>query len=81
MHYPLYFIFAGPETVLEVVIGAFQRLCEELDAKQLDLMWDCLFNEITNSVANGHSMHLCRLLSLLISTVQKEYVEKISGGV
>nr|GLL39955.1 small subunit processome component 20 homolog [Ipomoea trifida] len=68
----------GPETVLEVVIGAFQRLCEELDAKQLDLMWDCLFNEITNSVANGHSMHLCRLLSLLISTVQKEYVEKIS---
>ncbi|CAH9107367.1 unnamed protein product [Cuscuta epithymum] len=68
----------GPETVLEVVVGVFQRLCEKMNSSELKLMWDCLLKGITNNVTSGHPVHLCRLLSLLISTVQKKFVGKLS---
>ncbi|VFR01143.1 unnamed protein product [Cuscuta campestris] len=68
----------GSGTVLEVVVSAFQRLCENVKPNELDLMWGCLVKGITNNATSGDSVHLCRLLSLLISTVQKKYVEKFS---
>lgn len=68
----------GSDSVVEVVTGAFQRLCEELEPTELNLMWGCLYEEITDAVSNGCSLHLSRLLSLLISTVQIDFVRKIS---
>ncbi|CAK9136502.1 unnamed protein product [Ilex paraguariensis] len=68
----------GSDTAVEVVIAAFQRLCEALEPIELKLMWDCLYEEITDCVNNGYLLHVSRLLSLLISTVQIEYVRKIS---
>lgn len=68
----------GSDSVVEVVTAAFQRLCEELEPTELNLMWGCLYEEITDAVSNGCSLHLSRLLSLLISTVQIDYVRKIS---
>ncbi|PSS35668.1 Small subunit processome component like [Actinidia chinensis var. chinensis] len=67
----------GSQSVLEVVTIAFQRLCEELEPSDLDLMWNCLYEEIIDAVSNGCSLHLSHLLSLLISTVQIGYIQKI----
>ena len=73
-------VHAGSQSVLEVVTVAFQRLCEELEPSDLDLMGDCLYEEITDAVSNRCSLHLSHLLSLLISTVQIGYIQKIYGG-
>lgn len=42
-------------------------------------MWKCLCNKVADCVANGNSLHLSRLLSLLISTMQNDHAQKISG--
>ncbi|XP_057982940.1 uncharacterized protein LOC131167895 isoform X2 [Malania oleifera] len=68
----------GSDIVGEVVIATFQRLCEQFETKELDLMWDCLCEEITDCVNNGCLLHASRLLSLLISTVQIDKGRKIS---
>lgn len=68
----------GAEAILEVLVLALQRLCEELEATDLELMWICLYEEITECVSQGHLLHLDRLLSLLVSTLQISYIQKIS---
>lgn len=68
----------GAEAILEVLVLALQRLCEELEATELELMWVCLYDEITECVTQGHLLHLGRLLSLLVSTLQASYIQKIS---
>lgn len=60
----------GSENVVEVLILAFQRLCEVTERKELNLMWKCLYVEIIDSVKNKLFRRLDHLLSLLISTVQ-----------
>ncbi|MCD9558563.1 U3 snoRNP protein [Datura stramonium] len=68
----------GAEAILEVLVLALQRLCEELEATELELLWVCLYEEITECVSQGHLLHLGRLLSLLVSTLQVSYIQKIS---
>ncbi|OVA05421.1 Down-regulated-in-metastasis protein [Macleaya cordata] len=70
--------FAGSDTVAEVVSAAFERLCEELPPKELNLMWSCLVDEISGCVGNDGLLHLSRLLSVLISTVRFSNGGKIS---
>ncbi|GLU08657.1 hypothetical protein SLE2022_255570 [Rubroshorea leprosula] len=68
----------GSDSIIEVVIHAFEKLCQGLETEQLTLMWECLYEEISDcvsqemsdSVTSGSLVHLSRLLSLLISTVQ-----------
>ncbi|KAL2508708.1 ARM repeat superfamily protein [Forsythia ovata] len=60
----------GSTTILEVLILTFQRLYAELDPEGLNFMWKCLCDKIADCVADGNSLHLSRLLSLLISTTQ-----------
>ncbi|XP_047333762.1 small subunit processome component 20 homolog [Impatiens glandulifera] len=69
--------------VMEVVTTVFQRLCQELEPKELNLLWDCLIQGISESVTvtavtNGSQMHLSRLLSLLVTTIEIEHVKKLS---
>lgn len=52
------------------MITSFQKLTEELEPKELNLMWECLYQEISDSLALGSCLHLSRLLSLLISSLQ-----------
>nr|XP_018626916.1 small subunit processome component 20 homolog isoform X2 [Nicotiana tomentosiformis] len=68
----------GAETILEVLVLALQRLCAELEASELELMWACLYEEIIECVSQGHLLHLGHLLSLLASTLQASYIRKIS---
>lgn len=60
----------GSDTVVEVVITVFQRLCRELEPKEINLMWISLYRKITDCVTNECLLHLRRLLSLLISAVK-----------
>ncbi|KAM3327222.1 small subunit processome component 20 isoform X1 [Capsicum chacoense] len=68
----------GAEAILQVLILTLQRLCEELEATELELMWVCLYEEITECVSHSQLLHLGRLLSLLVSTLQVRYIQKIS---
>ncbi|XP_021290199.1 small subunit processome component 20 homolog isoform X1 [Herrania umbratica] len=69
----------GSDAILEVVISAFQKLSEELEPKELTLMWECLYQEINDSETNGSFLHLSRLLSLLTSAVQVNYGRGVSN--
>ncbi|KAF5740542.1 small subunit processome component 20 isoform X1 [Tripterygium wilfordii] len=60
----------GLDAVVEVVIVAFQRLCEELEPEELNWMWEFVCRRINDCVTTGRLLHLCRLLLLLISTIQ-----------
>ncbi|KAG8377667.1 hypothetical protein BUALT_Bualt08G0056700 [Buddleja alternifolia] len=67
----------GSSTILEVLTLAFQRLYAALDPVELTFIWSCLCEKITDCVTNGKSVHLSRLLTLLISVVQNDYPRKI----
>lgn len=68
----------GSDIVVHVVIATFQRLCEELEPTELNLMWDSLNDEVSAAVTSGYLLHLSRLLSLLVSTLQRNYLRKLS---
>ncbi|XP_013750413.2 U3 small nucleolar RNA-associated protein 20-like isoform X1 [Brassica napus] len=60
----------GPGTVVEVVSSTLERLCEDLEADKLNVMWKCLIQEINESIKNKNSVHLSRLLSVLTAAVR-----------
>ncbi|XP_077215224.1 ARM repeat superfamily protein [Tasmannia lanceolata] len=60
----------GSDIVVDVVTGALQRICEELHPLELNLVWNCLFEEISFCISNGCFLRLSCLLSLLISTLR-----------
>lgn len=60
----------GSDAVVEVIATAFQRLCEEIDQKELVLIFKHIYQNIGNCMTNGCILHLSHLLSLLISIVQ-----------
>ncbi|BBG99033.1 ARM repeat superfamily protein, partial [Prunus dulcis] len=68
----------GSDTVVEVLISALQRLCDDLDSKELNLMFNILYQEITDCVINGGVERLSRLLLLLVSTIQVKNGQRVS---
>ncbi|KAL3626591.1 hypothetical protein CASFOL_030140 [Castilleja foliolosa] len=68
----------GPTAVLEVLILAFERLYTDLDSSELTFVWKCLCAKITESMMSRNSVHLSRLLTLLSSMLQNDYLGKIS---
>lgn len=62
-----------------MLILAFQRLCDVIEPKELNLMWKCLYVEIIDSVKNKCFRRLSQLLSLLISMVQINDGGVVSG--
>ncbi|XP_048334306.2 uncharacterized protein LOC107422300 isoform X3 [Ziziphus jujuba] len=60
----------GSDTIVEVLILAFQRLCEEIEPNELKLMWKCLYVEVADCIKNKRVVRLSYLLSLLVSMVQ-----------
>ncbi|KAL1538797.1 small subunit processome component 20 [Salvia divinorum] len=64
--------------VLEVLILTLERLCVELDPGELSFIWKCLLEKIIESLTNENSIHLTRLLALLTSILQNDYLGKIT---
>ncbi|CAL2245681.1 unnamed protein product [Prunus armeniaca] len=71
-------ISKGSDTVVEVLISALQRLCDDLDSKELNLMFNILYQEITDCVINGGVERLSPLLLLLVSTIQVKNGQRVS---
>ncbi|KAF7849855.1 hypothetical protein BT93_L0220 [Corymbia citriodora subsp. variegata] len=67
----------GSDTIVEVIDAAFRRLCEELDSEELNLLWNCLYQETIDAINNKNSFYLGRLLTLLISNVQFDEGRKV----
>ncbi|KAH9620789.1 hypothetical protein KSS87_018169 [Heliosperma pusillum] len=68
----------GSDTVTEILSSVFQRSCMELDPCELKLLWEGIFEKINASVSCKSPLHLCRLLSVLISTVSVDRGKKVS---
>ncbi|KAL1533475.1 small subunit processome component 20 isoform X1 [Salvia divinorum] len=69
---------SGP--VLEALILTFERLHAELDPVELYFIWKCLLEKITESLTKENSIHLTRLLALLISTLQNDNLGKMTDS-
>ncbi|XP_057754877.1 uncharacterized protein LOC130974144 isoform X1 [Arachis stenosperma] len=65
-------------TVLEIVKSAFNKLCDRMEAKELSLVWDFLYKEISECVSSGDVKHLRRILSVLVSAVKMQNGQKVS---
>lgn len=70
-------ILPGSEIVVHVLIATFQRLFEGLEAKDLDLIQDCLCEKIMDPKTSGKYLNC--LLSLLVSTIEIDNAQKVSG--
>lgn len=71
--------FSDVDTVIEVLTATFKRLCENLEQEELNLMWNCLYQRVDDSVNDGDFQHLSCLLSLLVSIIQINNGMKVSG--
>ncbi|KAA0033350.1 U3 small nucleolar RNA-associated protein 20 [Cucumis melo var. makuwa] len=60
----------GSDTILEVLKCVCQRLCEEMDPKELEVIWKCLFEEITAAISTDYMVYINHLLMLLASVAQ-----------
>ncbi|EES00968.2 hypothetical protein BDA96_03G215700 [Sorghum bicolor] len=62
----------GSSTIHEVMTGLIQRLCDEVDPKELPLMYTCLFEEINCCLKDGCLEHLKCLIDFLAFALQKK---------
>ena len=69
----------GSDAILEVIKCVCQRLCEEMEPKELDMIWKCLFGEIMDAITNGYVLRINQILMLLTSAVQNVNWKQISG--
>ncbi|EEF44174.1 conserved hypothetical protein [Ricinus communis] len=65
------------DVIIEVITSAFQRECEDMEPKELAMLWNCLYQKIEKAL-NDDYRHLSCLLSLLISTVSIHDGAKVS---
>jgi U3 small nucleolar RNA-associated protein 20 len=63
---------AGTSTVHEVMTGLIQRLCDEVDPKELPLIYSCLFEEINDCLRDGSLEHLKCLIDFLAFALHKK---------
>jgi len=64
---------------VEVVSLVLQRICEDLEAEKLSVMWEYLYKKINKSISNKKSVHLSRLLSVLMAVVKIKEGRKVHG--
>uniref|UniRef100_A0ACD5UJH9 Uncharacterized protein n=1 Tax=Avena sativa TaxID=4498 RepID=A0ACD5UJH9_AVESA len=55
----------GSSTIREVITGVIHRLCNEVDQKELALMYTCLFEEIYSCIKDDCLEHLKHLIDFL----------------
>lgn len=71
--------FTGSEGVVEVIAGVLDRLCTEVDKKELGLMYACLFGAIKSSMESDCLEHLNHILGLLSFAIQTTKRSKSFG--
>ncbi|WVZ69932.1 hypothetical protein U9M48_018646 [Paspalum notatum var. saurae] len=62
----------GSSTIHEIITGLIQRLFDEVDPKELSLIYSCLFEEINSCIKDGCLEHLKCLIDFLAFALQKK---------
>ncbi|CAO2170436.1 unnamed protein product [Urochloa humidicola] len=62
----------GSSTIHEVITGLIQRLCDEVDPKELLSLYTCLVEEINDCLKDGWSEHLKCSIDFLAFALQKK---------
>ncbi|CAL0327253.1 unnamed protein product [Lupinus luteus] len=65
-------------TILKVVKSVFKKLCQAMEPKELNLVWDCLYEEVSKGVSTKNLQHLRCILSVLVSAVKVQNGQKVS---
>jgi hypothetical protein len=73
------FVFIGSGGVVEVIAGVLNRLCTDVDKKELGLMYTCLLDAIKSSMENDCIEHLNLILGLLSFAIQTTRRSKSFG--
>ncbi|XP_058732408.1 U3 small nucleolar RNA-associated protein 20-like isoform X2 [Vicia villosa] len=66
------------KTILNIIKAVFEKLCETVEPKDLNLVWSCLYKEVHDCVSTGNIRHLRRILSLLVSAVEVQKGQTVS---
>jgi hypothetical protein len=70
---------AGSSTIREVITGLIHRLCDEIDKKELQLIYTCLFEEINICIKDGYLDHLKCLIDFLTFALQNSKQSDVAG--
>ncbi|XP_020226475.1 small subunit processome component 20 homolog isoform X2 [Cajanus cajan] len=65
-------------TILKIVKSVFKKLCEKMESKELNLVWNCLYKEVNECVNTRNVRHLRHLLSVLVSAIKIQNGQKVS---
>ncbi|CAJ1855304.1 unnamed protein product [Sphenostylis stenocarpa] len=66
-------------TILKIVKSVFKNLCEKMESKELNLVWNCLYKETDECLNTGNTRHLRHVLSVLVSAIKIQNGQKVSG--
>ncbi|KAL2955225.1 hypothetical protein AAZX31_18G015600 [Glycine max] len=64
--------------ILKIVKSVFKKLCEKMESKELDLVWNCIYKEVNECLNTGNSRHLRHILSVLVSAIKVQNGQKVS---
>ncbi|KAK8473806.1 hypothetical protein PHAVU_001G253000 [Phaseolus vulgaris] len=64
--------------ILKIVKSVFKKLCEKMESKELNLVWNCLYKEADECLNSGNIKHLRHILSVLVSTIKMQNGQKVS---
>jgi len=65
--------------ILKIVKSVFKKLCEKMESKELNLVWNCLYKEADECLNSGNIKHLRHILSVLVSAIKMQNGQKVSG--
>ncbi|XP_061369187.1 uncharacterized protein LOC133312060 isoform X1 [Gastrolobium bilobum] len=71
---------AGQESriILKIIKSVFKKLCEKMEANELNLVWSCLYKEVSECITAGNIRHLRHILSMLVASVKVQNGQKVS---
>ncbi|KAL2332603.1 hypothetical protein Fmac_013816 [Flemingia macrophylla] len=65
-------------TILKIVKSVFKKLCEKMESKELNLVWNCLYKEVNECINTRNIRHLRHILSVLVSAIKIQKGQKVS---
>ncbi|WVZ05123.1 hypothetical protein V8G54_018469 [Vigna mungo] len=64
--------------IVKIVKSALKKLCEKMESKELNLVWNCLYKETDECLNTGNIRHLQYTLSVLVSAIKVQNGQKVS---
>ncbi|XP_027937625.1 small subunit processome component 20 homolog isoform X2 [Vigna unguiculata] len=63
--------------IVKIVKSVFKKLCETMESKELNLVWNCLYKEADGCLNTGNIRHLQYILSVLVSAIKMQNGKKV----